>query len=86
VLLETSDAVSGAHATARFDELMERALEQGLVADAVVAQSISQSRRFWMLRAPIGISTPSQGPAGGQQTPCAGGCTTRKRPFGRTRA
>ena len=61
VLLESSDPESAAHATARFDALMERALEDGLVADAVVAQSIAQSRRFWSLRENISEAQAAEG-------------------------
>jgi FAD/FMN-containing dehydrogenase len=61
VLLESSDPESEAHATARFDALMERAFEDGLVADAVVAQSIAQSRRFWALRENISEAQAAEG-------------------------
>ncbi len=50
VLLETSDSESEAHATALFEALMERALESGIVRDAVVATSGAQSRALWALR------------------------------------
>jgi len=61
VLLESSDAESQAHATERFDALMERALEDGLVQDAVVAQSVAQSRRFWTLRENISEAQAAEG-------------------------
>jgi FAD/FMN-containing dehydrogenase len=61
VLLESSDAESAAHATERFDALMERALEAGTVRDAVVAQSIAQSRRFWALRENISEAQAAEG-------------------------
>jgi FAD/FMN-containing dehydrogenase len=61
VLLESSDAESQAHAAERFDALMERAFEDGLVQDAVVAQSIAQSRRFWMLRENISEAQAAEG-------------------------
>ncbi len=50
VLLETSDSESEAHANAQFEALMERALEAGVVLDAVVATSGAQSRALWALR------------------------------------
>ncbi|MCC7059219.1 MAG: FAD-binding oxidoreductase [Burkholderiaceae bacterium] len=50
VLLETSDSESEAHANAMFEALMERALEAGVVRDAVVATSGAQSRALWALR------------------------------------
>ena len=61
VLLESSDAESEAHASARFDALMEQAIEAGLVRDAVVAQSIAQSRRFWALRENISEAQAAEG-------------------------
>ncbi|MBN9463432.1 MAG: FAD-binding oxidoreductase [Burkholderiales bacterium] len=50
VLLETSDSEGEAHAQAAFEALMERALEAGIVSDAVVATSGTQSRALWALR------------------------------------
>ena len=61
VLLETSDAESEAHATERFDALMARAVEDGLVSDAIVAQSIAQSRRLWALRENISEAQAAEG-------------------------
>ncbi|MCX7230484.1 MAG: FAD-binding oxidoreductase [Burkholderiales bacterium] len=61
VLLETSDAESAAHAADRFDALMTRAIEDGIVTDAVVAQSIAQSRRFWALRENISEAQAAEG-------------------------
>jgi FAD/FMN-containing dehydrogenase len=61
VLLESSDSESEAHATERFDALMEQALEAGVVSDAVVAQSIAQSRRFWLLRENISEAQAAEG-------------------------
>ena len=61
VLLESSDAESEAHATERFDALMQQAFDAGLVADAVIAQSIAQSRRFWLLRENISEAQAAEG-------------------------
>jgi FAD/FMN-containing dehydrogenase len=61
VLLESSDPESEAHATERFGSLMEAAFEADVVADAVVAQSIAQSRRFWMLRENISEAQAAEG-------------------------
>jgi FAD/FMN-containing dehydrogenase len=60
-LLETSDPESEAHAADRFDALMTRAIEDGIVSDAVVAQSIAQSRRFWALRENISEAQAAEG-------------------------
>jgi FAD/FMN-containing dehydrogenase len=56
VLLEHSDQESEAHAHALFDGLLESALEQGTVTDAVVAQNLAESKRLW--------SHPGVNPAG----------------------
>ena len=61
VLLESSDSESEAHATERFDALMQRALENGLIADAVIAQSMAQSKRFWSLRENISEAQAAEG-------------------------
>jgi FAD/FMN-containing dehydrogenase len=61
VLLESSDAESEAHAAERFDALMQRALEAGTIRDAIVAQSIAQSRRFWALRENISEAQGAEG-------------------------
>jgi FAD/FMN-containing dehydrogenase len=61
VLLESSDAESEAHAAERFEALMEQAFEAGLIADAVVAQSIGQSRRLWQLRENISEAQAAEG-------------------------
>ncbi len=50
VLLETSDSEGEGHANALFEKLMERAIEEGVVLDAVVAASGAQSRALWALR------------------------------------
>jgi FAD/FMN-containing dehydrogenase len=61
VLLESSDAESEAHATERFDALMQRAFDAGLIRDAVIAQSMAQSRRFWSLRENISEAQAAEG-------------------------
>jgi FAD/FMN-containing dehydrogenase len=61
VLLESSDSQSEAHATERFGALMEQAFESGLIADALIAQSIAQSRKFWALRENISEAQAAEG-------------------------
>ncbi|MEO8250154.1 MAG: FAD-binding oxidoreductase [Burkholderiales bacterium] len=58
VLLESSDLESEAHAIERFEALMGAALEQDIVQDAAVAQSIAQSKQFWLIRERIALSQP----------------------------
>lgn len=50
VLLESSDAEGAEHAAARFEQLMSTAFEDGLILDAAIASSLSQSASFWHIR------------------------------------
>ncbi|MGN6668997.1 MAG: FAD-binding oxidoreductase [Trinickia sp.] len=61
VLLELSDNESEAHARTLFEQLMEQALESGLVEDAVVAENLAQSRAFWDLREHIPLAQAEEG-------------------------
>ncbi len=61
VLLELSDNESEAHARGLFERLMEAALDQGLVEDAVVAESLAQSQAFWNLREHIPLAQAQEG-------------------------
>ena len=61
VLLELSDSESEAHARALFEQLMEAALEAGIVDDAVVAESLAQSQAFWDLREHIPLAQAEEG-------------------------
>ncbi|PMS15405.1 hydroxyacid dehydrogenase [Trinickia dabaoshanensis] len=61
VLLELSDNESEAHARALFEQLMQEALESGLVEDAVVAENLAQSRAFWDLREHIPLAQAEEG-------------------------
>jgi FAD/FMN-containing dehydrogenase len=61
VLLELSDSESEEHARALFERLMEQALEDGMVQDAVVAESLAQSRAFWNLREHIPLAQAEEG-------------------------
>ena len=61
VLLELSDNESEEHARALFERLMEKALDDGLVEDAVVAESLAQSQAFWNLREHIPLAQSEEG-------------------------
>ena len=61
VLLEQSDGESEAHARALFESLLETALEDGLIADAVVAESMAQSKSLWHLRESIPLAQAEEG-------------------------
>ena len=61
VLLENSDSESEEHARAQFERLLETAFEQGLVSDAVVAESLSQARGLWHIRESIPLAQAEEG-------------------------
>jgi FAD/FMN-containing dehydrogenase len=61
VLLENSDHESEAHARAQFEHLLEMALEQGCVVDAVVAESLSQASQLWHIRESIPLAQALEG-------------------------
>ena len=61
VLLELSDSESEAHARALFEGLLEAALEGGLIRDAAVAESQSQSKAMWHLREAIPLAQSREG-------------------------
>ena len=61
VLLEQADPEGEAQARARFERLLGDALEAGIVADAVVAESLAQSRALWHLRESIPLAQAEEG-------------------------
>jgi FAD/FMN-containing dehydrogenase len=61
VLLENSDSESEAHARAQFERLLEAALEQGVVTDAVVAESLAQAQQLWHIRESISLAQSEEG-------------------------
>ncbi len=61
VLLENSDSESEAHARARFEHLLELALEDGCVLDAVVAESMAQAHELWHIRESIPLAQAEEG-------------------------
>jgi FAD/FMN-containing dehydrogenase len=61
VLLEQSDTEGEEHARALFEGLLESALEQGLITDAAVAESIEQSNGLWHLRESIPLAQSEEG-------------------------
>jgi FAD/FMN-containing dehydrogenase len=61
VLLEQSDTESETHARARFDALLEAALETGVIGDAAVAQTLAQSAAMWQLRESIPLAQAEEG-------------------------
>ncbi len=61
VLLENSDTESEAHARGQFERLLEAALAQGCVTDAVVAESIAQAHELWHIRESIPLAQAEEG-------------------------
>ncbi len=61
VVLENSDHESETHARASFEHLLEVAIEQGCVTDAVVAESITQARQLWHIRESIPLAQAQEG-------------------------
>ena len=61
VLLENSDAESETHARDQFERLLETALDQGCVTDAVVAENIAQANALWHLRESIPLAQAEEG-------------------------
>ncbi len=62
VLLEQSDSEGEAQARERFEALLGQAIESGLVSDAVVAESVAQSRGLWHVRESIPLAQSEEGP------------------------
>jgi FAD/FMN-containing dehydrogenase len=61
VLLELSDTEGEATARERFESLLGRALEAGIVVDAVVAESLAQSQALWQVRESIPLAQSEEG-------------------------
>jgi FAD/FMN-containing dehydrogenase len=61
VLLENSDHESEQHARAAFEALLEQAMEQGLVTDAVVAGNLAQAKALWHIRESIPLAQAEEG-------------------------
>ncbi|WP_309678705.1 FAD-binding oxidoreductase [Polaromonas sp.] len=60
-LLEISDSESEQHARERFEAVLGEAVECGEADDAVVAESITQSRALWHLRESITLAEAESG-------------------------
>ena len=62
VLLEQSDSEGESHARQVFEGLLETALEQGVISDAAVAETIEHSHAMWHLRESIPLAQAEEGP------------------------
>ena len=61
VLLENSDHESEAHARTLFEQLLEAAMEDGCVSDAVVAENLTQAHQLWHIRESIPLAQAEEG-------------------------
>jgi len=61
VLLEQSDTESAAHAQGVFESMLEAALHDGCISDAVVAASLEQTAAMWRLREGIPLAQAEEG-------------------------
>ena len=61
VLLENSDSESEQHARTQFEALLETAMEQGWVSDAVVAENLTQAKGLWHIRESITLAQVQEG-------------------------
>jgi FAD/FMN-containing dehydrogenase len=61
VVLENSDNESEAHARECFERLLEAAMEEGCVTDAVVAESMAQAKALWHIRESIPLAQAEEG-------------------------
>jgi len=61
VLLENSDQESETHAREQFERLLETALDQGCVTDAVVAENLAQAHQLWHIRESIPLAQAEEG-------------------------
>lgn len=60
-LLELSDMEGEVHAKEQFENVLGAAMEDGLVLDAAIAESLAQSRAFWHLRESVPLAEASPG-------------------------
>ncbi len=61
VLLENSDHASESHARAQFETLLESALTDGCVLDAIVAENLTQAKTLWHIRESIPLAQAQEG-------------------------
>ena len=61
VLIEISDNESEKHAYELLNSILEQAFENSLITDAIIPQSLKQSRNFWDIREHIPLSQVEDG-------------------------
>jgi len=60
-LVEISDFESAEHAQKLMEDILEKALEQGIASDAVIANNLSQIKHFWHMREHITLAQAENG-------------------------
>jgi FAD/FMN-containing dehydrogenase len=61
VLLENATHESESHARTQFEQLLETALDQDCVTEAVVAENLSQAKQLWHIRESIPMAQAAEG-------------------------
>jgi len=61
VLLENSDHESEAHARAQLEGLLEAAMAEGCVTNAVIAENLAQAKTLWQVRESISLAQSEEG-------------------------
>jgi FAD/FMN-containing dehydrogenase len=61
ILIEISDNESEAHALELLNSILEEAFENSLITDALIPQSLKQSKQFWEIREHIPLSQVEDG-------------------------
>jgi FAD/FMN-containing dehydrogenase len=61
VLIENSDHESPGHAREMLERLLEDAMAQGMVTDAVIAESMAQAQQLWHVRESIPLAQAEEG-------------------------
>ncbi len=61
VLLENSDHESELHSRVQFERLLEIAMEEGCVTDAVVAENLTQAHQLWHIRESLPLAQAEEG-------------------------
>jgi FAD/FMN-containing dehydrogenase len=61
VLLEDSDHESEVHARDQFERLLEAAMAEGCVTDAVIAENLTQAHQLWHIRETIPLAQVEEG-------------------------
>jgi FAD/FMN-containing dehydrogenase len=61
ILIELSDHESEEHVRQLLEQILEGALEDGLVSDAIIASNLSQAQAFWQMREHITLAQAQEG-------------------------